>query len=82
MTLDEIKELAIKYAWDNYKFDIVAYAGEEDGWHYFSMTCDGRPKYSNMPLVLRIGSNGDTETIVDLIIRNHISVAHKELLCP
>ncbi len=56
-------QLAKEYAMKHWRFDIVLPAGEEDGWHYFSCTREGRPKYSSMPLAIRVKSKGEIEVV-------------------
>lgn len=55
--------LAKEYAIKHWRFDIVLPAGEEDGWHYFSCTREGRPKYSSMPMAIRVNGKGDIEEL-------------------
>lgn len=49
-------KLAKEFSIKEWNFDIVRPAGEEDGWHYFSCTREGRPHYSSMPLALRVNN--------------------------
>ena len=57
METKDYLRLATEYSIKMWNFDIVLYAGEEDGWHYFSCTREGRPKYSSLPRAIRIHSN-------------------------
>ena len=63
MTKDEALKLAKEFSIKNMNFDIVRYAGEEDGWHYFSCTREGRPHYSSMPRALRVNAKGKIEEV-------------------
>lgn len=57
-------KIAQEYSINLWNFDIVRYAGEEDGWHYFSCTREGRPRYSSLPLAIRVNnSSGGVEEI-------------------
>lgn len=69
---DYIK-LAKEYSMKEWRFDIVRYAGEEDGWHYFSCTREGRPKWSSLPTALRIDKDGNLEEVGGFDIRFRIS---------
>lgn len=60
--IDYLK-LAKEYAIKQWNFDIVLPAGEEDGWHYFSCTREGRPHYSSMPMAIRINDGKDIEEL-------------------
>ncbi len=57
-------KLAKEFSIKEWKFDIVRYAGEEDGWHYFSCTREGRPHYSSLPRALRV--NGETGLVEEV----------------
>lgn len=59
---DHLK-IAKEYSIKIWNFDIVRYAGEEDGWQYFSCTREGRPHYSSMPLAIRVNNNGEVEEV-------------------
>lgn len=61
MNKEEAMKLAKEYSVSKWNFDIVLYAGEEDGSHYFSCTREGRPKWSSMPIAIRINRNGAPE---------------------
>lgn len=61
-TKDYIK-IAKEYSIKQWGFDIVLPAGEEDGWHYFSCTREGRPHYSSMPAAIRINHHKVIEEI-------------------
>ena len=56
-------KLAKEFALKEWNFDIVNPAGEEDGWHYFSCTREGRPHYSSMPVAIRIDKHGTIEEL-------------------
>ena len=66
-------KLAREFSIKEWNFDIVLPAGEEDGWHYFSCTREGRPHYSSLPCAIRINRNGIIEVIGDSSIRFKIS---------
>lgn len=69
--------IAKEYSIKEWNFDIVLYAGEEDGWRYFSCTREGRPKWSSLPTSLRISKDGDIEEVGGFDIRLKISnMAH------
>lgn len=57
--IDYLK-IAKEYSIKKWGFDIVLPAGEEDGWHYFSCTKEGRPHYSSMPMAIRVNRNGNS----------------------
>ena len=61
--------IAKKYSEKEWNFDIVLPAGEEDGWHYFSCTRKGRPRYSNIPEVVRVNTRGKAEDFGDINFR-------------
>lgn len=61
-TKDYLK-IAKEYSIRQWGFDIVLPAGEEDGWHYFSCTKEGRPHYSSMPVAIRVNRNGIIEEL-------------------
>lgn len=63
MTKEEALKLAKEFSIKNWDFDIVRYAGEEDGWHYFSCTREGRPHYSSLPRALRVNAKGEIEEV-------------------
>ena len=63
MTKEEALKLAKEFSIKNWDFDIVRYAGEEDGWHYFSCTREGRPHYSSLPRALRVNAKGELEEV-------------------
>ena len=63
MTKEEALKLAKEFSIKNWTFDIVRYAGEEDGWHYFSCTREGRPHYSSLPRALRVNAKGEIEEV-------------------
>lgn len=63
MTVEEALKLAKEFSIKNWNFNIVLYAGEEDGWHYFSCTREGRPKYSSMPVAIRVSKYGVVEEL-------------------
>ena len=63
MTKEEALKLAKEFSIKNWNFDIVRYAGEEDGWHYFSCTRAGRPHYSSLPRALRVNAKGELEEV-------------------
>lgn len=63
MTKEEALKLAKEFSIKNWNFDIVRYAGEEDGWHYFSCTREGRPHYSSLPRALRVNAKGEIEEV-------------------
>ena len=69
MTKDEALKLAKEFSIKEWNFDIVLYAGEEDGWHYFSCTREGRPKYSSMPVAIRVNASRIEEIKGDVIFR-------------
>ena len=57
-------KLAKEFALKEWNFDIVNPAGEEDGWHYFSCTREGRPKWSSYPCAIRVNeSSGVVEEV-------------------
>lgn len=56
-------KLAKEFSIKEWNFDIVCPAGEEDGWHYFSCTRNGRPHYSSMPVAIRIDKHGTIEEL-------------------
>lgn len=56
-------KLAKEFSIKEWNFDIVLPAGEEDGWHYFSCTREGRPHYSSMPVAIRINNSGIIEEL-------------------
>lgn len=49
--------------------DIVLYAGEEDGWHYFSYTRPNLPKYASLSRAMRINRSGKIEKLGGFEIR-------------
>jgi len=53
--------------------DIVQYAGEEDGWHYFSYTKPNLPKYGSLPGAMRINDNGIVEKLGAFDVRFNVS---------
>lgn len=53
--------------------DIVRYAGEEDGWHYFSFTRLGLPRYGSLPQALRIDHQGNIEELGGFVMRSKVS---------
>lgn len=55
--------IAKEYSIKQWGFDIVLPAGEEDGWHYFSCTREGRPHYSSMPIAIRVNEKGSIEEL-------------------
>lgn len=63
MEIKDYLKIATEYSIKTRNFDIVLYAGEEDGWHYFSCTRNGRPHYSSMPVAIRINSKGVIEEL-------------------
>ena len=63
MTKEEVLKLVKEISIKNWNFDIVRYAGEEDGWHYFSCTREGRPHYSSLPRALRVNAKGEIEEV-------------------
>lgn len=63
MTKEEALKLAKEFSIKNWDFDIVRYAREEDGWHYFSCTREGRPHYSSLPRALRVNAKGELEEV-------------------
>ncbi|MBD5237531.1 MAG: hypothetical protein HDS62_08400 [Bacteroidales bacterium] len=65
-------KLATEYSIKMWNFDIVLYAGEEDGWHYFSCTREGRPKYSSMPVAIRVSSDGKEIERLGGDVRYHV----------
>lgn len=67
-------KLAKDYSIKQWGFDIVLPAGEEDGWHYFSCTKEGRPKYSSMPVAIRVNSKGNIEKLEGYAIRSKVSM--------
>lgn len=74
-------QIAKDYAMKMWRFDIVLPAGEEDGWHYFSCNRENRPKYSNMPVAVRVGVNGRVKEIRNTTLSRRIdSYAHELLL--
>ena len=78
METKDYLRLATEYSIKMWDFDIVLYAGEEDGWHYFSCTREGRPKYSSLPTALRINKSGKIEEVGGFDIRFKIShMAHQ-----
>ncbi len=70
-------QLAKEYSMKHWRFDIVLPAGEEDGWHYFSCTREGRPKYSTMPMAIRVNSNGEIEVVGGDARYKIVAMAHK-----
>lgn len=56
-------KLAKEYSIKQWGFDIVLPAGEEDSWHYFSCTKEGRPHYSSMPVAIRVNGKGIIEEL-------------------
>lgn len=70
-------KLAKEYAMKQWRFDIVLPAGEEEGWHYFSCTREGRPKYSSMPTALRINESRKIEEVKGDAIFKVIATAHR-----
>lgn len=71
-------KLAKEYSLKEWNFDIVLPAGDEDGWHYFSCDRAGRPKYSNMPVALRINNKREIEEILSKPIAREIYLeAHR-----
>lgn len=57
MDYNDYLKLATDYSIKQWGFDIVRFAGEEDGWFYFSCTKEGRPHYSSMPVAIRMNSD-------------------------
>lgn len=66
-------KLAKEFSIKEWNFDIVLPAGEEDGWHYFSCTREGRPHYSSLPCAIRISKEGKVEDLGGIDIRLKIS---------
>ena len=63
MTKEEALKLAKEFSIKSWNFDIVRYAGEEDGWHYFSCTREGRPHYSSLPVAIRVNQSSIIEEL-------------------
>lgn len=70
--LDYLK-IAKDYSLKKWNFDIVKSAGELDGWHYFSCTRVGRPRWSSLPCAIRINQEGGIEELEDFESRRRIS---------
>lgn len=64
--------IAKEYSMKEWNFDIVLPAGEEDGWHYFSCDRKGRPRYSNIPEVVRVNACGEAEDFGDFTFRRKV----------
>lgn len=62
-------KIAKEYSMKEMKFDIVLYAGEESGWRYYSCDRKGRPRYSNIPVAIRVNCRGDVERFGDINFR-------------
>lgn len=78
MDKKEYLKIATEYSKKRWNFDIVRYAGEEDGWRYFSCTREGRPKWSSLPTALRVNKSGKIEEVGGFDIRFRIShLAHE-----
>lgn len=73
MDNDDYLKIAKEYSLRQWGFDIVLPAGEEDGWHYFSCTREGRPKYSSLPMAIRINSKGKVEDLDGFFMRSKVS---------
>lgn len=73
-------QIAKDYAMEKWRFDIVLPAGEEDGWHYFSCNRENRPKYSNMPVAIRVRFDGEVEEILNRMLSRRIDSYAHELL--
>lgn len=56
-------KIAKEYSIKTWNFDIVHFAGEENGWYYYSCTREGRPHYSSMPVAIRVNHNGEIEEL-------------------
>lgn len=63
MDYNDYLKFATDYSIKQWGFNIVRYAGEEDGWHYFSCTREGRPHYSSMPVAIRVNSDKVVEEL-------------------
>lgn len=70
-------KLAKEFSIKEWNFDIVLPAGEEDGWHYFSCTRNGRPHYSSMPIAIRVSKNGTIEELPSSMWMMINSLAYK-----
>lgn len=63
MDYNDYLKIATDYSIKQWGFDIVRFAGEEEGWRYFSCTRDGRPHYSSLPMAIRVNKHGEIETL-------------------
>lgn len=63
MDYNDYLKLATDYSIKQWGFDIVCFAGEEEGWYYFSCTREGRPHYSSLPVAIRINSLGEIDEL-------------------
>lgn len=70
--LDYLK-IAKEYSLKKWNFDIIKDAGVADGWHYFSCTRLGRPRWSSLPCAIRISSDGIVEELEDFESRRRVS---------
>lgn len=70
-------KIAKEYSIKQWGFDIVLSAGEEDGWHYFSCTREGRPHYSSMPAAIRVNQSHKIEEVKGDVIFKVIATAHR-----
>lgn len=63
MNNEDFLRIAKEFSIKKWGYDIVLPAGEEDGWHYFSCTREGRPHYSSMPVAIRVNSSRKIEEV-------------------
>ena len=69
MTEEKILNLAIATSIRLWNFDIVKFVFKEDKWYYFICTSNNRPRWSSLPIGLKINEKGDIKTIYDLSLR-------------
>ncbi len=77
MDYNDYLKLATDYSIKQWGFDIVRFAGEEDGWFYFSCTREGRPHYSSMPVAIRVNAEGKIEELPSSMWMKINGVAYK-----
>lgn len=63
MKKEDYLKIAKEYSIKMWNFDIVLYAGEEEGWYYFSCTRKGLPHYSSLPVAIRVNGEGEIEEL-------------------
>jgi hypothetical protein len=67
--LEIATEWGSKRAWP---YDLIRYAGMEDGYHYVHLDHKVRPRYVGFGSALKIDAKGNVNVIKDCISINHI----------